>query len=67
MYIYPPLFSDIVLFSPNSDINECTERSLEENTCNATNQEVCNNVIGSFECLCNDGYKLNETTQTCEG
>ena len=44
------------------DIDECIAEP-----CNTINHGVCHNLIGSFECLCVDGYSFNETTQTCYG
>ena len=42
----------------------------DENECNATTYPChelafCNNTIGSFECICKDGFDGNETY--CEG
>ena len=38
----------------------------DENECNATTypcheDAFCNNTIGSFECICEDGFEGNET------
>ena len=42
------------------DINECGE---DNGGCNQT----CLNIDGSFECSCNDGYKLDANGRTCSG
>ena len=42
------------------DINECVE---DYDGCNQT----CTNTNGSFECSCNDGYKLDANGRTCSG
>ena len=43
-----------------SDINEC---STGNGGCN----QVCINVIGSFQCSCNAGYELDSDQRTCIG
>ena len=48
-----------MLFS-TSDINEC---STGNGGCN----QVCINVIGSFQCSCNAGYELDSDQRTCIG
>ena len=42
------------------DINEC----LTDNGGCAHN---CNNTAGSYQCYCEDGYKLNSDDHTCDG
>ena len=52
------------------DINECTTTDKEyTHNCTAAkaNRDVCRNTNGSFECDCNGGYRLNMTSNTCEG
>ena len=46
-----------------SDVDECLDDVLH--TCHGPNME-CVNTIGSFECVCEDGFSLNDTNQ-CEG
>lgn len=41
-----------------SDINECASDS---NLCN----QRCNNVMGSFQCSCDEGYSLANDRKTC--
>uniref|UniRef100_A0A8W8N5D1 Fibrillin-1 n=1 Tax=Magallana gigas TaxID=29159 RepID=A0A8W8N5D1_MAGGI len=41
-----------------SDIDECFEKT---SGC----EQICNNTLGSFECLCFPGFSLNSTTATC--
>ena len=43
-----------------SDINECLN---EENPCD----HQCNNMAGSFKCLCREGFKLSDDQHSCEG
>ena len=42
------------------DINECLDD-------NAGCQQVCNNIIGSYLCSCNDGFMLDENRHNCSG
>ena len=44
-----------------SDINECLEQPL---LCPGGR---CQNLIGSFQCVCNDGYLLAPDGQSCIG
>ena len=41
------------------DINECQNFS----PCD----QICINTEGSFQCRCNDGFQLQNATQTCQG
>ena len=43
------------------DINECVDESL--NFC----EQLCNNTNTSHNCLCFDGYELNNDTFSCSG
>jgi hypothetical protein len=43
------------------DINECEEY---ENLCQNGH---CTNTFGSFMCLCNDGFRLDESNALCVG
>lgn len=47
------------LFVP--DINECNDSSIHN--C----EQLCNNTLGSFHCMCFDGYELNDDNTTCYG
>ena len=42
------------------DIDEC---ELGQDGC----EVMCNNTVGSYVCLCHDGYKLNADRRTCDG
>ena len=43
-----------------SDINECmSPLSVCEHS--------CENAAGSFKCVCERGYKLNEDERSCDG
>ena len=50
-----------MLFFLIADIDECTM------TCFESENQICNNTIGSYDCFCMDGYQENETGQGCEG
>lgn len=43
-------------FIYNLDIDECSLGVCQQN---------CKNTIGSFECSCKPGYKLNQDKRTC--
>lgn len=49
-----------------SDVNEC-EKAIGGLISNGGCQHKCNNTVGSFNCSCNDGFKLAEDLATCEG
>ena len=42
------------------DVNECL-------TGNGGCTHNCNNTVGSYQCYCEDGYKLNSDDHTCDG
>ena len=44
-----------------SDIDECTN----QHSCYANS--VCNNTVGRYMCVCNDGFILNNDQRNCEG
>ena len=46
---------------PCIDINEC--ESMNNGGC----EQLCNNTIGSFFCLCNLGYRLDDDGFNCSG
>ena len=42
--------------------------SLDVNECNDHNgfcQQICENAVGSFVCVCRAGFRLNEDKRTC--
>ena len=41
-------------------MNEC---ALNNGDCD----QICNNTVGSFQCSCNRGYRLNLNRMTCSG
>jgi hypothetical protein len=43
-----------------AEINECQDG-------NSSCEQVCMNTIGSYECACYDGYRLNQDRLTCTG
>eukprot|EP00795_Rhopilema_esculentum_P001861 gene1861-16357_t len=50
------------------NINECTEYHLSRGGLNSTISgctQNCHNVIGTFRCSCNPGYKLASDGKTC--
>ena len=42
------------------DVNECAEG---KDDCN----HLCTNTIGSYNCMCRDGYYLHQDGRTCVG
>ena len=57
--------TDANIKSLQTDIDECLNSSA--NNCSALNNEVCQNVEGSYTCDCLSGYQRNEDTELCEG
>jgi hypothetical protein len=47
------------------DIDECNDNSYPHN-CSESEHEMCNNTLGSFTCICMQGFKSNEEIK-CEG
>ena len=43
-----------------SDINEC-------GSSNGGCAQICVNIPGSFECVCDDGYDLGKDGKSCTG
>jgi len=43
-----------------SDINECAES-------NGGCEQNCTNSVGSYSCMCGDGYTLNDDGRQCDG
>ena len=54
--IYYPFLTKKILFSATSclDLDEC---QVNENVCR---NGKCENVVGSFNCICDDGYSVKE-------
>eukprot|EP00058_Branchiostoma_floridae_P020618 XP_002606108.1 hypothetical protein BRAFLDRAFT_88018 [Branchiostoma floridae] len=48
-------------FACETDADEC---AVANGNCRAL--QVCVNSVGSFSCLCNEGYMLNSTTLECD-
>ena len=42
------------------DINECTDHCQVHNV-------TCENTIGSYKCVCPEGFSFNYTFQQCQG
>ena len=42
------------------DINECSED-------NGRCDQICNNTMGSYHCMCSDGFTLDSDNHTCLG
>lgn len=53
--IRPKLISSLC-----ADIDECQNR-------NGDCEQVCTNIVGSFNCSCNDGYHLDTDGFSCNG
>ncbi|KAA0202666.1 hypothetical protein HAZT_HAZT007815 [Hyalella azteca] len=51
--------SQFTLVSSHDDVDEC-----ETSPCMA--EERCRNTLGSFECRCREGYKLDSSTSRCK-
>ena len=57
----PFLFIDKLCFILKSvDVNECSEGT---HVC----QGVCDNTLGSYQCMCGAGFTLSSDGHTCEG
>ena len=52
----------LYLFNCSPDIDEC---GLNETLCGS--QGFCENRLGSFRCLCDQGYRETEDGQGCVG
>jgi len=44
----------------NLDVDEC--RTGEHNC-----QQLCNNLLGTYNCSCNTGFMLDNDSRTCSG
>ena len=40
--------------------------SMEKHNCLEEMREVCKNTLGSFECVCTEGYELSTDSLRCE-
>ena len=49
-----------VVYNSEIDIDECTETSVD---C----EQLCSNTIGSYNCGCRSGYRLDSDGYTCNG
>lgn len=47
-------------FDCSEDVDECTNNPCPSNS-------YCTNTAGSYQCLCNQRYKWNLGSQTCDG
>ena len=56
MWMYNVLLNIVI-----TDINECGDAS---HTCG---HNECVNTIGSFTCICDNGYELDNTLRVCKG
>ena len=52
--------SSHIFFCFFKDVNECAEG---KDDCN----HLCTNTIGSYNCMCRDGYYLHQDGRTCVG
>lgn len=50
------IYTNVLL---HSDKDECAEN-------NGGCQQICRNIIGSYECLCNNGFTLHENKHDCK-
>lgn len=60
--IFPPMNGVNSARSMLSDIDECNSTTIGYVACDM----ICKNTVGSFECVCESGYRLNSTS-TCIG
>ena len=44
----------------SADVNECADD-------NGGCEQMCHNILGSYECTCEMGYELNEDGRSCDG
>lgn len=44
-----------------TDVDECSKGVCNKST------STCNNTIGSYNCICNEGYAKDSSTEKCEG
>lgn len=61
----PPLPPPVVvlsrLFSASTDINEC---ALDPDLCQ---NGVCENMLRTYKCTCNEGYEVDLSGKSCIG
>ena len=48
----------------STDIDEC---SVGSHNCKAELEEVCNNTVGGFECVCPEGFHRANKSSMCLG
>ena len=48
------------------DIDECLDGGIGQSTCNSGGMAyTCQNLIGSYTCVCNSGYSFDPNTNEC--
>lgn len=52
---------DTELFSGGADINEC---ALDPDICP---NGICENLRGTYKCICNSGYEVDSSGKNCVG
>ncbi len=60
MWMFIECTVSIILFNC-ADIDECLERP------EVCSNGDCLNLVGSFSCLCNNGFRLTPNRETCVG
>ena len=50
----------------HADIDECANAALNDTELCTSNSQ-CVNTEGSYECVCIQGYVLNNETNACDG
>ena len=54
------MFQISILTFPLKDVDECGE---DIDNCS----QNCSDTLGSYQCICNDGYTLDSDEHTCNG
>ena len=54
------IFMVVCLTTINTDVNECS-------VLNGGCEHECTNLIGSYECSCNEGFALGDNERNCMG
>ena len=73
MYFFHELWYNFFLTWLFIDINECTEGIVVvggpsiDSGISGWCEQLCENKLGGYECVCHRGYTLNSDNKTCTG